>query len=244
MRPRKTTRAAAEADGVHVHARCVDPVAHVLALHMVAGDNDRVVAVEQRALGVRPPILIDERADAQLPAMPRGVQRNARRAEHAIARPRDWKSKMLLTADARAQIPVHELDDAPPGCQALVDREMVHVVREAHVWRPGRDALQRAVDPFSGDAELIERVRLRRGKRRRLRVAMQNRHGVPARDKSGRDAIEIALHASRIAEAVVRDQNAHCRGHRAFGHHRGELAAETRRHRGARIMRCRRPNTD
>ena len=175
---------------------------------MFARDDDGAVAREEIALCARPPIVRDELRGVQLAAVPRAVQRETCRAEHAVARLEHGKPEPLLSADARPEVTVHELDDRPLVGQAVLHFEAVHVVREADVGRPPPNLLECRVDA-AGDAELLEPVGLGRGKLCGLRVAMQDHDRVTACGQAGHDAIEIALDAARVAEPVVGQQHAH-----------------------------------
>ena len=115
----------------------------------------------------------------------------------------------LLSADARSEIAVHELDDRPPRDECAIDVEDVHVVGEAEVGRPAGDSADRRLDAFNGEGELRKTARGRGRERGGRGVTMHNREIVPAGRQAGRHGVQIILDAAGIAESVVCEQDAH-----------------------------------
>src|SRR5206468_130624 len=83
-------------------------------------------------------------------------------------------SMPVLSAEARAQVSVHELDHRPMGRELAVHLQSIHVVREAHVRVPALYRGKSRIDAVGFDAELRQAIRRRRSKRLRLHIAVQN----------------------------------------------------------------------
>src|SRR5213594_1647979 len=108
--------------------------------------------------------------------MTRSIKREARRTERTAARLRNREPMLLLPANARTKIAVHELDERPPLGEAAIDLESIHVVGEADIRGPALDRVERRVHTAMRYAELRKLIGRGRGKRRRLGIAMQDRH--------------------------------------------------------------------
>src|SRR5204863_1629938 len=89
---------------IGVHGTRIDAVADVLTFHVLAGDDDRAIQREERALVGGPLVLILERGHAQLTAAPREVQRGACGTERPLAWLHHRQAESLQTADARAEV--------------------------------------------------------------------------------------------------------------------------------------------
>ena len=118
----------------------------------------------------------------------------------------------LLSADARPEVAVHELDDRRDPLEITVDGKVGHVVRVAHVRRPLPKSVERFPCPSAGEMEPLKAAPDAARLVASAVGAVGDRDRMAARLERGNDGVEVGLNAAHVADAVVGDENAHQRG--------------------------------
>src|SRR5436190_1651546 len=185
----------------------------VLPPHVAAGDDDRAIALGERALRFAPAVLTHHHQRVELAAAPGEVVRQAAGAEGARAGDDSWKRGRLVAADAGTEVAVHHLDEGPFGDEPRIDRQRAHVVGEADVGREATHSRDRLVEPLVANARAPQsggRDELR--SRLRRRIVVEHADLVPAGEQRRDDGGEIGFNAAGPGERFVREEDAHQAG--------------------------------